>query len=119
VESHDATRRILMDCKKAREMIEVGQGTVALSAHLEGCAECRAERSLWDLLGEARGLDPEPAFAERVLARMKEEERWSLWEHLKALLGRGFALTRTLDEFSDFPPGSFGAVIFGGYGRAG
>ena len=108
-----------MDCKKAQEMIEAGQGAVALSAHFEGCAECRAERSLWDLLGEARALDAGPAFALRVLARMKKEKRWSLWEHLQALLGRGFVPTRALDEFSDFPPGSFGAVIFGGYGRAG
>ena len=108
-----------MDCKKAREMIEAGQGAVALSAHLEGCVECRAERALWDLLGEARGLDPGLTFAERVLARMKEEEKWSLWEHLWALLGRGFAPIRILDEFSDFPPGSFGAVIFGGSWRAG
>jgi hypothetical protein len=108
-----------MDCKKAREVIEAGQGALALSAHLEGCAECRAERALWDLLGEARGLDPGPIFTQRALARMKQQEKGSLWEHLQALLGRGFVPTRALDEFSDFPPGSFGAVIFGGYGRAG
>ena len=107
-----------MDCKKAGEMIEAGQGAVALSAHLEGCAECRAESALWDLLGEARGLAPELAFAQRVLTRMKRQKRWSFWEHLRALLGRGFAPTRTLDELSDFPPGSFGAVIFGEYWRA-
>jgi len=109
-----------MDCKQAREVIEAGQEALALSAHLEGCAECRAEHDLWGLLGEAGGLDPGPTFTQRVLARMKEEKKkGSLWEHLQALLGRGFVPTRALDEFSDFPPGSFGAVIFGGYGRAG
>jgi hypothetical protein len=102
-----------MECKKAREMIEAGQGAAALSAHLEECAECRAERALWELLGETGELDPNPAFAERVLAGMREEEKSSLWERLRALLGRGGAPTRTLDEFADFPPGSFGALIFG------
>ena len=47
-----------MDCKTAHGMIDTGREDEELSAHLEGCAECRGERALWELLGEARGLDP-------------------------------------------------------------
>jgi hypothetical protein len=94
-------------------MIDTGREDEELSAHLQGCAECRGERSLWELLGEARGLEPGLEFTERVLAKIKEEERRTPWDHLRALLSKGFTSTRTLDEFSDFPPGSFGALIFG------
>lgn len=108
-----------MDCKTAHGMIESGREDAELSAHLEGCAECRGERALQDLLGEAEGIEPRPEFTERVLAKVKEEGRRTPWDYLKALASRGFTSTRTLDEFSDFPPGSFGAVIFGTYRRAG
>ena len=108
-----------MDCKSAHEMIDSGQESEELLAHVRGCAECRAEHALWDLLGEAKTLEPGLEFTERVLAKIKEEERRTPWDHLRALLSRGFTSTRTLDEFSDFPPGSFGAVIFGTYRRAG
>jgi hypothetical protein len=108
-----------MDCKMAQAMIDSGQENEELLAHLRGCERCREERNLWGLLGEAKGLEPGLEFTERVLAKIKEEERRTPWDYFKAFLSRGFTSTRTLDEFSDFPPGSFGEVMFGDQRRAG
>jgi hypothetical protein len=102
-----------MDCKTAHGKIEAGRRDEELSAHLEGCAECRREQALWELLAEAPELEPGIAFTERVLAGVEKEERHTPWKYLKELASRGFTSIHTLDEFSDGPPGSFAALIFG------
>ena len=108
-----AIREKMMECKKARTMIEARRKDKELVAHLEVCADCRGERALWNLLGEAQGLEPGLEFTEQVLEKLKEEERRTSWGHIKDRLGRCFIWSGTLDEFSDFPPDSFGAFLFG------
>ncbi|MEW6327705.1 MAG: hypothetical protein AB1487_08950 [Thermodesulfobacteriota bacterium] len=103
----------MMECKKARTMIEACRKDREFAAHLEVCADCRGELALWDLLGEAQGLEPGLEFTERVLEKVKEEGRQTSWRDIKDMLGRCFIWSGTLDEFSDFPPDSFGAVLFG------
>jgi len=102
-----------MDCNEARDNIWRGRAGAELADHLEGCAACRQEQALWGLLGEAPALEAGLDLSERVMGRLKDEERRGPWEHLRSLLGLGYTSTRTLDEFSDFPPDSFGALLFG------
>jgi hypothetical protein len=108
-----AIRERMMECKKARTMIEVRRRDRELAAHLEVCADCRGEFALWDLLGEAEELEPGLEFTKRVLEKVKEEGRRTSWRDSKDRLGRCFIWSETLDEFSDFPPDSFGAFLFG------
>jgi anti-sigma factor RsiW len=104
-----------MDCEMARGMIEAGRGE-GLAQHLDACPACRREQALWGVIGEAAGEakaeGPGPDFTERVMARVREEERRDPWRRLRDLIGPE-RLSGTLDEFSDFPPDSFGAFLFG------
>jgi hypothetical protein len=102
-----------MDCRTAHGMIEANRKDEELSCHIEGCPKCRREQALWELLAEAPELEPGIEFTEQVLARVEKEERYTPWKYLKALASRGFTSFHTLDEFSDGPPGSFAALIFG------
>jgi anti-sigma factor RsiW len=90
-----------MDCKKAEWLllsefdgpVEEGQ-RAALREHLSGCPACRAKASQYGLIREVfLGIvdpGPLPYFRERVLARLKEQERfspvriWLKWAHRAA-----------------------------------
>jgi len=105
-----------------------------LSEHLEGCAACRAERSVLERLEEALGSleAPQPAgLADRVLARLpRQSAPW--WKSMalaaSILLGvaLGGALTgnffhqpdsgngaevAVLEVFQDFPQDSWGNLV--------
>jgi len=118
-----------MECKDARALIGAGgtgeepnkEPSAHLRDHLAACEACREHARLWELLGEAGALERGLDFTERVVARLKAEgrhserhgERRGPWGWLQAMLAPRPASTRTLDEFADFPPESFGALLFG------
>jgi len=90
-----------MDCKSAERLllrsfdgpVEDGQ-QAALRDHLAGCPACRAKASQYglirDVLKGSADPGPLPYFLERVLARLREQERqppfrlWLIWAHRAA-----------------------------------
>ena len=90
-----------MDCKRAERLLlrsfdgplEDGQ-QAALRDHLAGCPACRAKASQYgmirDVLKGSADPGPLPYFRERVLARLREQERqspvrmWLKWAHRAA-----------------------------------
>ncbi|OGD18318.1 MAG: hypothetical protein A2W03_14375 [Candidatus Aminicenantes bacterium RBG_16_63_16] len=90
-----------MDCKSAERLllrsfdwpVEDGQ-QAALRDHLAGCPACRAKASQYglirDVLKGSADPGPLPYFRERVLARLREQERqspvrmWLKWAHRAA-----------------------------------
>ncbi len=108
-----------MDCKSAeRLLLSAFDGPLddrqrtALRDHLEGCPACRAKASqdglIRDVLKGTADPGPLPYFRERVLARLREQERqspvrmWLRWAHRAAafslaafiLFGAGVLLFR-------------------------
>lgn len=102
-----------MECEEAKRLIRSCQRKPELSAHLDTCGDCCEEHAFWNLLGEVEDIEPGLGLTERVLQEIKTEERRDSWDHIKNLVGRYFSGSGMLDEFSDFPPDSFGAVLFG------
>jgi anti-sigma factor RsiW len=117
----------------------------AVAAHLKTCADCRRELGLLTALDEALGRLPAPAppqVADRVLARLAQpRRRW--WQNLALAASLVLGLTvggslawdmfllftpaavngnggevLALEDFSDFPQGSLGAVLVA-YGEEG
>jgi len=90
-----------MDCKSSERLLlrsfdgplEDGQ-QAALRDHLAGCPACRAKASQYgmirDVLKGSADPGPLPYFRERVLARLREQERrspvrmWLRWAHRAA-----------------------------------
>lgn len=87
-----------MDCHKVECLLlrsfeePVGEGQLAaLRDHLAGCPACRAKSSQYglirDVLKAGGAPEPLPYFRERVLAKLKERERfspvraWLRWAH--------------------------------------
>lgn len=100
-----------MDCRKAVATIESGERTDEFNEHLLSCAGCRNEQKLWDLLADAKGVETGSGFTEKVLERIRVEEAMA-WRHLERMQNERF--TYSLDEFSDFPPESFGSLFLRG-----
>ncbi len=90
-----------MDCKHVEWLLlrafdgPAGDGPQAgLREHLDGCPACRAKAAQYGLIREVfRGsaaVEPRPYFRERVLARLREQERvspvrmWLRWAHRAA-----------------------------------
>ncbi|MFH1147554.1 MAG: hypothetical protein V1736_07590 [Pseudomonadota bacterium] len=100
-----------MRCDKAIAMIESGRKTDEFNEHASSCTGCQSEQKLWDLLAEAKGIETGFEFTERVLERIRVEEG-KPWRHSEQLQDERF--TYSLDEFSDFPPESFGSLFLRG-----
>lgn len=90
-----------MDCKRVEWLLLRSfdgnfKDEPALREHLAGCPECRAKASHYGLIRDVLkpGADPGPLpfFRERVLARLREDERlsparaWLRWAHAAAAL---------------------------------
>jgi anti-sigma factor RsiW len=90
-----------MDCKKAESLLlrafdgpVEGGRPAALEDHLSGCPACRAKASQYglirDVLKGGAAAEPLPFFRERVLAKLREQERtspvrmWLKWAHAAA-----------------------------------
>ena len=97
----------MMKCQAARELIDLGEASDELEQHVQRCAPCRARRALWVLLGEARTIAPSPAFSNRLLEVLQAEGARTP-QHAPRRESVGY-----LEEFSDFPPGSLGQLLFG------
>lgn len=96
-----------MKCNAAIDLIDLGITSEALKAHLQRCPSCRARRALWALLQEAGGVAPSRAFTSRLHDALRAEAA----KEPRASSARGSAAS--LDEFADFPPESFGQLLFG------
>ena len=96
-----------MKCNTAIELIDLGATTRTLELHVQSCPSCRARRALWALLREASAVAPSREFTSRLHDALCTEAA------KEPRVARRRASMTGLDEFADFPPESFGQLLFG------
>ena len=103
---------------------------VKLREHLEKCQKCMLEfeemRAVWNLMGQIPAIEPSADFWDTLHTKLVPQKEspftrlnkvaQSIWDTLKDLFGvrlkPGKAHTFSLDVFNDFPPESFGQVLY-------
>ncbi|MDP3030099.1 MAG: zf-HC2 domain-containing protein [Deltaproteobacteria bacterium] len=114
----------LMDHELTREE------ELKLKKHLEQCQKCMLGledmRKVWNLMGKMDDIEPSPYFWDTLHPKFIAQKKSpftksgqiarSIWNTLKGLFViplKPTALhTFSLDVFNDFPPGSFGQLLY-------